>query len=327
MSTGGNIPYHLRQNKAIERNLFIDLLSRIGRYRNISAYRYVGFGGPFLEDFKHLHSALRISDMISLEIDQNVYARQKFNRPISCVELRKESSGDFLSNYDFEDETNAIVWFDYATPDIGEQLSEVQRLIEKLGHGDIFKITVNSSPGTLGHSDASHQDMLSLRAQTALNRLGDYGPPTVSSADVTAKSYPGLLLKALLNAAKHGLSGDRGLVVQGLTAFVYSDGQQMLTLTGTLLQESELSVFFEKTRLNSWPFFNDCTKAPRLISVPAFSAKERVHVESMLPGADADQIIESLQYYVGGTQQAAKAEINNFINFYRLYPWYSRIVL
>jgi hypothetical protein len=54
MSTGGSIPYHLRQNKAIDRNLFTDLLSRIGRYKNISDYTYYGFGGPYMEDFKVL---------------------------------------------------------------------------------------------------------------------------------------------------------------------------------------------------------------------------------------------------------------------------------
>ncbi|WP_374048756.1 O-methyltransferase, partial [Escherichia coli] len=36
MSTGGSIPYHLRQNKAIERNLFIESLRRLNNYTNIS---------------------------------------------------------------------------------------------------------------------------------------------------------------------------------------------------------------------------------------------------------------------------------------------------
>lgn len=326
MSSGGSIPYHLRQNKAIERNLFVDLLSRVGRYSNISDFQYIGFGGPFLEDFKHLHASLRISDMVSLEMDSNVFSRQGFNKPISCIDLRKSSSAEFLSDFEFADDKNRIVWFDYATPEIDQQLQEVQRLVEKLGHGDIFKVTVNASPSALGFADAKGDEMLSLRASSIKIKLGDYGSECVTRDQVTTKKYPMLLLKALINASKYGVSGDKSLVVQGLTAFTYSDGQQMLTFTGILLNECELDDFFSKTRLRSWPFFNeglDC----KSISVPAFSTKERVHIESLLPGATPKQIIEEFQYFVGANRAAGEKEIDNFITFYRLFPWYSRVVI
>lgn len=326
MSAGGSIPYHLRHNKAIERNLFIDLLSRVGRYFNISEFQYVGFGGPFLEDFKHIHSSLRISDMVSLEMDANVYSRQIFNRPVACLELRKESSSEFLGRYDFDSAPNHIVWFDYATPDISEQLAELQQLVEKLAHGDVFKVTVNASPAVLGHADAK-RDILLRRAEEAKVRLGDYGPASIGPDDVKTKNYPELLLKSLVNAAKHGLSSDSSLVLEPLASFSYSDGQQMLTFCGVLLNEGEREAFFESTRLTYWPFYNDCSSAPKPISVPVLSTRERVHVESMLPGATADQIMEDLKYYIGADEASAKGEMNNFISFYRMFPWYSRVVL
>lgn len=326
MSAGGSIPYHLRQNKAIERNLFIDLLSRIGRYFNISDFQYIGFGGPFLEDFKHLHSSLRISNMISLEMNGNVFSRQQFNKPASCITLRKESSTDFLNSYDFDDADNLIVWFDYATTDIGEQLTELQQLVEKLSHGDIFKVTVNASPTYLGHADAG-REMLALRAETARTRLGDYAPAHITPDEVNTRNYPTLLLKALINAAKHGLAGDSSLVLEPLASFAYTDGQQMLTFCGVLLNADERNLFFEQTRLRSWPFYSDCTNEPKSISVPVLSLKERVHVESMLPGANADEIIAELAYYVGKDLKTAQAEMSNFISFYRMFPWYSRVVI
>ena len=326
MSAGGSIPYHLRQNKAIERNLFIDLLARTGRYFNISDFQYIGFGGPFLEDFKHLHSSLRISNMISLEMDGNVFSRQKFNKPSSCIALRKESSSDFLNSFDFDAADNLIVWFDYATPQISEQLAELQQLVEKLSHGDIFKITVNATPVSLGHADAK-AEMLSRRAETARIRLGEYAPAQITPNDVNTKNYPTLLLKALINAAKHGLAGDSSLVLEPLASFAYTDGQQMLTLCCVLLNTEERDQFFDRTRLRSWPFYNDCTQAPKSISVPVLSLKERVHVESMLPGATADEIFEDLNYYVGKDDQSARDEMSNFISFYRMYPWYSRVVI
>lgn len=326
MSAGGSIPYHLRQNKAIERNLFIDLLSRVGRHFNISEYRYIGFGGPFLEDFKHLHSALRISDMVSLEMDGNVYRRQIFNKPIACINLREESSSDFLNSYNFESEENLIVWLDYATTQTGVQLTEVQQLIEKLGHGDVFKVTLNASPVALGHENAG-TEKTAKRAETAKAILGDYGPAKIGASDVTTKNYPSLLLKALVNAVKHGLMGDSKLVMQPLSSFIYADGQQMLTFCGVLINPLEKDNFLKNTRLHSWAFYNDCSKAPNSISVPVLSMKERVHIEAMLPGANAEEIIDQMSYFVGQDKRAAKSEMENFISFYRMFPWYSRVVI
>jgi len=113
MSSGATLPYHLRQNKAIDRNLFIDLLGRIGRYRNISDYQYIGFGGPFLEDFKLLHASLRLKNMTSLEQSEEVVKRQKFNKPVSSINPLKKTSGEYLTEFDFD--SPSIVWFDYTS--------------------------------------------------------------------------------------------------------------------------------------------------------------------------------------------------------------------
>lgn len=322
MSTGGTIPYHLRQNKAIERNLFVDVLNRVGRYKNISDYTYIGFGGPFLEDFKHLHSALRISRMISLEVDENVYYRQVFNQPVSCVQLLHMSSGDFLSSYDFEGQS--IVWFDYATPDIGQQLVETQRLVEKLGHADVFKITVNANAQTLGSKEGV--PLHEYRAQQATIKLGEYGPADIDEDMVQRATYPTLLLSALLSAAKRGVASTADHVVQPLTAFSYNDGTPMLTFTGIVLDGQERNEFLNRTRLQHWKFANLLCETPKAISVPSFSVKERLKVESLLPEKDADCITKEMGYFIGEDTEAAKSLMENFVDYYRLYPWYSKVV-
>ncbi|HDV6321353.1 TPA: hypothetical protein RJR38_003198 [Burkholderia multivorans] len=325
MSGGGSIPYHLRQNKAIERNLFIDLLSRIGRYVNISDYTYIGFGGPFLEDFKHLHSALRIEKMLSIELEENVYYRQVFNQPVSCVNLLHMSSSDFIYHHDFSPGT--IVWFDYASPsDLGAQLSETQRLVEKLSHADIFKITVNADPQTLG-VPSNDAPLLPFRKAVAADRLGDYAPATMDDHSVARSNYPKLLLSAILNAARHGLRASGDLWLQPLTSFSYKDGQQMLTFTGIILLKDKIEEFLKQTRLESWKFSNlDCI-CPMPISVPAFSVKERLFVESLLPAHAAETIIDKMGYTIDDNINDAHTLMKNFVEFYRLYPWYSRVVL
>lgn len=325
MSLGGNIPYHLRQNKSIDRSLFIDLLSRIGRYRNISDYTYVGFGGPFLEDFKFLHSTLRIHKMISIESDSNVAARQKFNLPLSCIQITNQLSGDFLTTHDFDGPS--IVWFDYAIPGLlAEQLAESQSLVSKLTAGDIFKITLNASPEPLGKpNDGS--DLKSYRAKIAMRRLTDYGPAVIDPDSVTTANFPTLLLQALYSACKRGVEGDRRLYVQPLSAFVYKDGQQMLTATAIVLNHADKDSFFTHTRLNHWAYSNFEWIQPLSISVPDLSAKERLYIESLLPGGEASTIRESLGYYVGSSEREANELLENFINYYRLSPYYSRVVM
>lgn len=326
MSLGGTIPYNLRQNKAIERTLFVDLLSRIARCRNISNYTYIGFGGPFLEDFKLLHSQLRIKKMISLEVDKNVLARQKFNLPLACIALSNKKSGDFLIGHEFNGPN--IVWFDYAVPkDLPKQLAEVESLVSKLSAGDIVKITLNANPGTLGDlPEGFDGGLLEYRATVAQKRLVGYGPAAVTPDEVSSKAYPTLLLRALENAMKVGLSGARELVLQPLTAFIYADGQQMLTATAIVLKKGHRKDFVMKSRLYAWDYHCLDWRKPMSISIPDLSMKERLQIESLLPGSSAKDIEAKLGYFIGGKKDATIL-MENFVRYYRLSPSYSRVVV
>lgn len=324
MSLGGSIPYNLRQNKAIERSLFVDLLSRLGRFRNISKYTYIGFGGPFMEDFKLLHSELRINKMISLEIDKNVLARQKFNLPLACINLSDKKSSDFLIGHEFCDPS--IVWFDYAIPkDLPQQLSEVESLVSKLSAGDIVKITLNANPGTLG-TPPQGEDLLEYRAKVAQKRLVHYGPSVVEPDHVKSSAYPTLLLRALENAMKLGLSGTSNLVLQPLTAFIYADGQQMLTATAIILKNGYRKDFVLRSRLYAWDYQCLNWKRPISISIPDLSMKERLQIEALLPGATPKDIQKKLGYFIGDKKDA-KILMHNFVKYYRLSPSYSRVVM
>ncbi|WP_307735332.1 O-methyltransferase [Massilia soli] len=324
MSGAGSIPYHLRQNKAIDRSLFIDLLSRINRYRNISSYSYIGFGGPFLEDFRTLHSALRIKTMISIESDKNVAERQRFNLPTSCITISNELSGDFLTRHTFD--APSIVWFDYAVPSqLGSQLAEAQSLVSKLAAGDIFKITLNASPEPLGRPrDGS--DLRAFRAAEAAKRLADYGPAVLDVDDVTTRRFPNLLLHALFSACKRGVSGAPRLYVQPLTAFVYKDGQQMITATAIILDKLDKDAFLAQTRLAHWPHSSLDWVRPRSISIPDLSTKERLFIESLLPGGASTDIRNALGYYVGSDEADAEELMSNFVTYYRMSPSYSRVL-
>ncbi|MGB8261644.1 MAG: O-methyltransferase [Terracidiphilus sp.] len=326
MSSGATIPYHLRQNKAIDRNLFIDLLTRISRYRNISDYQYVGFGGPFLEDFKILHGALRLRDMTSLERNDEVVKRQNFNKPLSCITILKKTSGEYLTEFDFD--KPSIVWFDFTSAkDLGLQLAEIELLARKLNAGDVVKCTFNASPEPLG-KPKDDSDLREFRLAEFRNRASVYAPSNVDVDSVTSGNYPNSLLRCIESALKRGLDTKPRSVIMPLSSFTYADGQQMLTVTAIILDEIDQGKFLAETRLEHWPFRCNGWDNIRSISVPQLSAKERLHLESMLPGeTEAANIIGALGYYVGDSASEGEKLMANFIDYYRLYPQYSRVVL
>lgn len=325
MTSGATLPYHLRQNKAIDRNLFVDLLSRIGRYRNISAFKYIGFGGPFLEDFKLLHSSLRLRDMTSLEKREEVVKRQRFNIPVSSIVILNKTSGEYLTEFDFD--CPSIVWFDYTSAkDLDVQLSEVELLTRKLNPGDVVKVTFNAAPENLGKPGEG--DLKEFRVEEFRRRAAVYAPVRIEVSAVTNAKYPHLLLSCIESAMKRGLDTKRRCTLLPLALFTYSDGQQMLTVTAIILESIDQDKFLSETRLSHWPFLCQSWTDVRFIGVPQLSAKERMHIEALLPDeVNTDNILKSLGYYIGETRPEGERLMTNFIDYYRQYPWYSRIVL
>ena len=88
-------PYHLRVNKAIDRFLLIEILEILKVHCRISDYTYYGFGGPFLEDCRLIHSRCPEIKIVSIERDKDTFKRQKFHRFSKSVDLKCE---DFASS-------------------------------------------------------------------------------------------------------------------------------------------------------------------------------------------------------------------------------------
>ena len=76
MSAGSSLPYRLRPNKAVDRELFLSLLMRLAPKFALEKYHYVGLGGPFLEDFRMIHGRLGIAKMTCIETEEEVHKRQ-----------------------------------------------------------------------------------------------------------------------------------------------------------------------------------------------------------------------------------------------------------
>lgn len=326
-STGNSIPYQLRKNKIIDRYAFVELLELINRSNNISDYTYIGFGGHSLEDFKYLHYRFGITKMISLEQDKETWKRQKFNKPVSCIECLNESSKEFIQK--FERENNTIVWLDYTSPkDLRSHLLEFQSLLTTLSANDIVKITLNANPSALnGNSNSTDKES---RFEKLKSILGDLISATVTSDLMVHKEYPKALFLTLKRAAKLSLSSFP-IYFQPLTCFAYDDGQQMLSVTGILLEKGKevdnTKNFLSNSGILDWKLSEIIWRdKPTIINVPDLTIKERLLVDSLLPDHPIEKIQEELGFLFSSKTEESLKMLEVYAFFYRQAPHFSRII-
>lgn len=281
-----------------------------------------------MEDFKSLHNELKIKDMICIESDENVRKRQLFNRPLSCVNILEEpcSSTSFINEHNFEKES--LVWFDFVSFNkLYQQLSDIQQLVSILAAGDIFKVTLNAHSPNLGNSD-SEDNLQAYRLKKFRDLVTtEYEPHTLEEDDLVSKNFPNLLLQSFKRAVAAGISSAPELEVVPISAFVYEDGQKMLTATGVIVDRENKEKFFEDSRIQYWSYYSPNWDKAKNISLPSLSVRERLLVEQLLPDSTCDDVMDKLGYYVGSGEADARRQMDNFIDYYRAFPWFGKVGL
>lgn len=325
--SGGQVAYHLRPNKAIDRQIFLELLTRFHGFRPIHDYTYVGFGGPFLEDFRAVEGFFGVRRMISLEGDAAVLDRQRFNLPFTNVDCRKQLSGEFISTYAAEEIGSAIVWLDYAAANERRaQLGEFQSLLTKMRGYDIIKITMNANPATLPLRNGAGKDDMRARYEAAEQQLGDLWLPTVTEAQMTRKEFPRVVLGCALRAANRALPPGRDLDFVPLTSFVYADSEhRMLTLTGAMIPRTDVARMRSALRLRKWELAYREDRAPIEIVTPMLSTRERIFFEQLLPKYRRS-LSKRCDFQVAVNSRESTELLQSFARFHRYYPHFARIV-
>lgn len=330
MSNGSSLPYRLRPNKAVDRELFLSLLGRLAATLKIEAYQYVGLGGPFLEDFRLIHGRLGINDMVCIESEDDVHHRQKFNRPVDCIKCEHDTLENFLDCTDFE--KPVIIWFDYTDPGtITDQIERFSRTISEVPINSILRITVNANPTSLGKPNDDeiavevgamdgHSGQKKTTQEWRLHRfrerLGNLFPVDLHPDGMTFKNYGKSVLRALYLAVEKELLSlpDRKIVWSLATH--YADGQPMATAT-LVVCDPEDSVVEEL--VNDWEY-HSAPSFPLLLDMPALSTLERLTMESR-DDARAHLGFELPKSDMGDDPFEA------FKRFYRVFPHFSRVEL
>ncbi|WGV60092.1 hypothetical protein QIH01_02825 [Brevibacillus brevis] len=325
--SGGSVPYHLRSNKSVDRSIFMELLMKMHTLRKINNYRYIGFGAPHMEDFKLIHSLFSIKKLTCLEYNDEVHKRQKFNRPLKCISLLKQTSGEYITNYEVG--KNSIVWLDYADPrQLRLQISEFQQLLQKTMEYDIVKITLNASPNSL--VDKSHEKapiiLNNKRFEVLSERLGVFLPTSALPNMMTVKSLPKVLLQSLLIASDQVLIPVLDLQFIPLCSFTYNDGpHQMITLTGIILNKSNKTKILKESGFLNWEYFIGNYNEPLSINMPDLTLRERLAIDALLPNSTAKTIQKKLKIFFDENEKKSLERLDSYAKFYRHYPHFSRI--
>lgn len=328
MSNGGNLPYQLRPNKAVERLLFAELLSRLDASLRIgSSYEYSGFGGPQMEDFRLLNECFPEMQMVSVEREEQVLKRQRFNGPHTNVRCKLKSSADFVS--DFSCRSKAIVWLDYTAPgERLEQVAEFQNLLRRVKEFSIVKVTLNAAASTLG-GHAGKPGLPTERLKKFMDDFSRCFPNGLGEEAVTTNNFPRTLLRVLEYAAAEVLHDRHDWRFQPLTSAVYADGQTMLTLTGIVGKRPSIANVLSNPNLVDWNFTRFVWDNPVIIEVPELTLKERIHVNQMLPKHENNVafIQRKLGFHVDSKPEESERKLRNYVSFQRHYPHFGKVAI
>lgn len=144
---------------------------------------------------------------------------------------------------------------------------------------------------------------------------------------MTETKFPEALHLVLKYAANLARRAQNDIYFQPLTAFSYKDNrQQMLTVTGIILERKEKQDFLEKTNIDTWELSNIDSEPPRRINVPDLTIKERLHIDSRLPNFEAKTIQDELGFLFDSKESVSLEMLKTYVLFYRHSPYFSRIV-
>lgn len=329
--SGASIAYHLRSHKAVDRRLFVELLSRYERERSLFNAAYISMGAYSLEDQRLIHKHIGISKLISFDIDEKVVSRQEFNRPTEACVCLKKSSGELiedlesvLASHDCANATSVIVWLDYTDPkQIGSQIREFESLLNKLREGDFVRITINANPKFLQDPNETGAVLITKAMQNQFDfireSIGDYLPSTAKPECMTTEGLAILLSQAFGSAALKALPLSGRNVFIPLSVVRYADTTQMLSMSGAIVARDRVSQVRSRMGLEDWPFTSSDWSDVKNLVVPAITLRERLFLErSIMNKSDAEVEAELGFSYLGETN--IKNFLESYKKYYRFYP-------
>ena len=228
-------PYHLRVNKAIDRFLLVEIIDILKKHCEISDYTYYGFGGPFLDDCRLIHSLCPEIKIVSIEQDKDTFKRQKFHSFSKILELRHEDFASFVA--DFSSNDKAIFWLDYTGLKLNN-FDEFKNILQKVSENSVVKITLRAER----LSNAGNSENRKKKWAKFQNEFAQFLPSTAKPQDIErAPGFTNLIQEMLQIASQQILPAEGESVFQLLSSCYYKEPTQILSITGMVCNRNQAS--------------------------------------------------------------------------------------
>lgn len=314
-SSSNVVNYSIRHNKAIERSLVFESLSRLqiaGLFQNPL---YVGLGSVWFSDFDLAHRILGVADMYSIEADDIMHQRATFNRLYRTLRVLKGDSTERVPEL-LEDialsKRSWIVWLDYDRELDEGRLDELRALVRRLPNDSVLLTTFSALHRRYAQKSGLRDRLTQLFDRTVV----DAGVPNrVLASDeyfsqLLARETTASLVAEGLQA---GRSGGCSRVVQ----LAYRDSVPMVTVGVALPSTEKASLVETLTSTDSWVGYEGS-----LIQAPPLTAKEVQALRSLLPSSTplTVQAVQSLGF------DLAAEQVSSFSRHYLRYPTYAQVL-
>jgi len=255
--------------------MLVDAFQRLGQAGfQVRDYQYTGFGSIYFVDFHLFHKLLGIRNLLSVEHDQSLEDRVKFNCPFDCVNFEIASAADVIPT--LSPDRQHILWLDYDYPVTQDLLQEVYLAGSQLSPRSILLITVDVEPPVPG-SDDPRESMAYLQSEA-----GHY----LASREVgkfSKGNLPRTSMEIVVNALREGMIGRPDIELHTLFHFLYADGHKMLTVGGVIGGDTERRMLRSLDTNSAFYLRMDLLSDPYEIRVPPLTRKERQFLDSAMP--------------------------------------------
>lgn len=305
------IDYRLRPAKHAERVMLIDLFKRM-RFAPIESYRYIGFGSVAFVDFRMVHKALGIKDLVSIEATkaEEEQTRFNYNNPYAGLTIHFGHSSTVLPTLDLT--KRSLVWLDYDGALSRSMANDLAAVGRNAPSGTFIGVTFTASfptrePGRENELKRLKEEFSEFLADDtkAISfdgaKFGEFGRSTL-----------GALLEKAVSDADAGQQ-NRGKIrsVRQICFFKYKDGAPMVTVGWLIVAGSDVPTF-EACQFDALPFVRTGA-IPFVIKIPLVTPLEVREMERRLPdlatAADLNWIPEE--------------DRKNFGSIYRYLPQFS----
>ena len=328
--SGDDIPYQLRPNKFIDRQMFLELMSRLIAGRGPENYVYISMGGRHLVDHHAIYNKLGIEALFSFDLDANEVERQRFNRPTGKTICIQMNSSDLPAQIDeifhiFPRKKNVIVWLDYTNINRRAQFQETVQTLIRLRHGDIFRITLNADIRNLGRKNEWKEKGAVGPAEYRLEKLhaeiSEYLPTNITK--ILDPDLPGVLARCLGLAADAAQSQRPALCFTPVLITSYSDGTRMLTVT-CAVSESEKEEKFPSSHFGRWQFACRGWADLQMIYAPILSLREQYRLDTNTHRG-AKKMLSSFKFLPAADEPTSLQALESYRLFHRYYPTFRNI--